>query len=204
MALESASHRAADRSITELLHAWSAGDLDAADSWVPEVYEELRRLAAAQLRGEREEHTLEPTALVHEAFLRLAQLRAIDWRSRSHFLALAGRMMRRVLVDHARALARDKRGGGRVRVLLEEADVAAPSRDHDLLALDAALERLAAFDPEAISVIELHTFGGLTLEETAAALDLSSATVVRRFRAAKAWLYRELRPSVDAEPDPGR
>jgi RNA polymerase sigma factor (TIGR02999 family) len=194
----------AERSVTELLHAWSAGDLDAAEAWVPALYDELRRLAAAQLRGEREEHTLEPTALVHEAYLRLAELRAIDWRSRSHFCAMAGRMMRRVLVDHARSLARDKRGGGQVRVLLEEAGLAAPARELDLIALDDALERLAAFDREAISVVELHTFGGLTLEETAAALDLSSATVVRRFRAAKAWLYLELKPAGSAEAAPGR
>jgi len=194
----------AERSVTELLHAWSAGDLHAADSWVPALYDELRRLAAAQLRGERDEHTLEPTALVHEAYLRLAELRAIDWRSRSHFCAMAGRMMRRVLVDHARSLARDKRGGGRVRVLLEDAGLAAPARELDLIALDDALERLAAFDPQAISVVELHTFGGLTLEETAAALDLSPATVVRRFRAAKAWLYLELKPTGAAEADSGR
>ncbi len=193
-----------ERSVTELLHAWSAGDLAAADSWVPALYDELRRLAAAQLRGERDEHTLEPTALVHEAYLRLSELRAIDWQNRSHFCAMAGRMMRRVLVDHARSLARDKRGGGRVRVLLEEAGLAAPAREIDLIALDAALERLAAFDPEAISVIELHTFGGLTLDETAQALELSSATVVRRFRAAKAWLYRELKPLGAAEAPPGR
>ncbi len=201
MAREPASDPFADRSITQLLHAWSAGDLEAANTWVPEVYQELRRLAAAQLRGERREHTLEPTALVHEAYLRLAELRAIDWRNRNHFFALAGRMMRRVLVDHARSLARDKRGGGQVRVLLEEADLAAPARDLDLVGLNAALERLAAFDPQAVSVIELHTFGGLTLDETAAALDLSSATVVRRFRAAKAWLYRELRPGRESQPE---
>ncbi len=204
MASEVASDLPQDRSVTELLHAWSAGEVDAAEAWVPALYDELRRLAAFQLRGERDEHTLEPTALVHEAYLRLAELRAIDWRSRSHFFAMAGRMMRRVLVDHARSLARDKRGGGRVRVLLEEVGLAAPERELDLIALDEALVRLAAFDSQAISVIELHTFGGLTLDETAAALELSSATVVRRFRSAKAWLYRELKASGSAEDDPGR
>ncbi|HXU46697.1 MAG TPA: ECF-type sigma factor [Thermoanaerobaculia bacterium] len=196
----------AQSTVTELLHAWSAGDPAAADGWVPLLYDELRRIAARHLRGERVEHTLEPTALVHEAYLRLAELRAIHWQSRSHFFAMAGRMMRRVLVDHARRLGRDKRGGGAVRVALEGAEAEngfGPGRgvgyELDLLALDAALERLTAFDPESTTVIELHFFSGLTFAETAEALGLSTATVVRRFRAAKAWLFREL---AGAEPPP--
>ncbi len=185
--------------VTRLLIAWSHGDRDCAEQLVPLVYDELKRLAARHLAGERQEHTLQPTALVHEAYLRLVNLRHVQWQDRRHFFAVAARAMRRLLVDHARGHRRAKRGGADRPVPLDQAvDVAAPGRSLDFVALDEALDSLAAFDPLKASIVELRFFGGFTHEETAKLLNRSQPTVVRHWRMAKAWLHGELsRPAGD-------
>jgi len=155
------------------------------------VYQELRRLAAHYLRGERANHTLQPTALVNEAYLCLAKQDGVRWQNRAHFLAIAANTMRRVLVDYARERGAVKRGGDRKRVTLRSS-IALDDRDVDILALDEALQKLSGFDPEGARVVELRFFGGLTVEETAEAIGVSPATVKRTWTAAKAWLYREL------------
>jgi RNA polymerase sigma factor (TIGR02999 family) len=155
------------------------------------VYQELRRLAAHYLRGERANHTLQPTALVNEAYLCLAKQDDVRWQNRAHFLAIAANTMRRVLVDHARERGAVKRGGDRRRVTLRSS-IAVDDRDIDILALDEALRTLAGFDPAGARVVELRFFGGLTIEETAEAMGSSPATVKRIWTAAKAWLYRDL------------
>jgi RNA polymerase sigma factor (TIGR02999 family) len=175
--------------VSELLHTWRNGDRGALDRLIPLVHDELRRLAEACMRGERPGHTLQPTALVHEAYLRLVGSE-VAWKDRAHFFAVAATTMRRVLVDHARAKARGKRAGRPVS--LEESLLVAPDRADDLLVVDDALDRLAARDPRAARVVELHFFGGLTYEETAEALGVSAATVDRDLRFARAWLHREL------------
>lgn len=183
-----------DRSheVTELLHAWSGGDAAARDRLVPLVYEELRRRAAAHLRRERAGHTLEPTALVHETYLRLVDQKRAVWQNRSQFFAVASQMMRRILVDRARARRTNKRSGQWTRVTLSEAPNALQPPPVDVLDLDAALTRLAAFDPRKSQIAELRFFGGLSLEETGAALGLSLATVERDWQAARAWLFKSL------------
>jgi RNA polymerase sigma factor (TIGR02999 family) len=178
--------------VTELLLAWGSGDRSALDQLVPIVHEELRRLARLQMRAERDNHTLQTTALVNEAFLRLVDLRRIRWQDRAHFLALSARLMRRILVDHARARSYQKRGGGAVNVTLDEALVGSAERGADLLALDDALEDLARVDARKSQVVELRFFGGLSVEETAQALKVSSETVTRDWRLAKVWLLREI------------
>lgn len=178
--------------VTRLLSAWSAGDAAALEALIPLVYDELRRLAGRELRGERPGHTLQPTAVVHEAFLKLVGQKDATWKNRGHFFAVAAQTMRRLLVDHARQRDAKKRGGEAVRVPLDAAGVTTLPRDADVLALDQALHRLAGLDATQARVVELRYFGGLTLEETAEALDTSSSTVERSFRLAKAWLYREL------------
>lgn len=162
------------------------------DSLLPVVYQELRRLAAAYIRRERPGHTLQPTALVHEAYLRLMKDRPDRWQNRAHFCAIAARAMRQILIERARARGAQKRGGGGPRVTLEEALVAGEAPSVDLLALDEALQRLAALDPMHARLVELRFFGGLTVEETAEALDMSPATVKRHWSAARAWLAREM------------
>lgn len=182
-----------DAPLTELLQAWSAGDTAAREALLPRVYGELRRRANAYLRRERPGHTLQPTALVHEVYLRLAA-QHVDWQSRGHFFGLASRSMRRILVDHARHEGRAKRGGGALKVeLSEEVAGAAPAGDVDLEALDAALEELARLDPRQGRIVELRYFGGLSIEETAAVLDLSPATVKRDWTLARAFLHQRLR-----------
>jgi RNA polymerase sigma-70 factor (ECF subfamily) len=177
--------------VTTLLRAWSEGDIHARDRLMPLVYAELHRRAAACLRHERLDHTLQPTALVNEAYLRLVDQR-VRWQNRVQFLALAAQMMRRVLVDHARRRNMAKRSGRWVRVPLA-ADVAAvPVREVELLDLDAALTRLATFDPRRSRIAELRFFGGLSLEETGHVLGVSIATVEREWQAARAWLYARL------------
>ena len=163
----------------------------ALDEVMPLVYRELRRLAARYLRSERANHTLQPTALVNEAYLCLARQDEIRFQNRAHFLAIAANTMRRVLVDHARERGAAKRGGDRQKVTLHSW-IRIDDRDVDILALDEALGRLATFDATGCSVVELRFFGGLTIEETAEALKVSPATVKRQWAAAKAWLYREL------------
>jgi RNA polymerase sigma-70 factor, ECF subfamily len=162
------------------------------DSLLPLVYKELRRLAAGYLRREKPGQTLQPTALVHEAYLRLMKDRPDRWQNRAHFCAIAAHSMRQILIERARARGAAKRGGGGPRVTLDEALVGGEDRSIDLLALDEALERLAAIDPEQARLVELRFFGGLTVEETADAMNISPATVKRHWTIAKAWLSREL------------
>jgi len=178
--------------VTRLLQQWSVGREGALDLLLPAIYAELKRLAASYLRRERVDHTLEPTALVHEAFLKLVDQRDVQWQNRAHFFGIAAQAMRRILVDHARAHAAAKRGSGERAVPLEEALVAIPGLDVDLLALDEALNRLTAIDAMQGRVIELKFFGGLTIGEIAAVLHVSPATVGREWTLAKAWLYAEL------------
>lgn len=179
--------------VTALLRAWRTGDDGALERLIPLVYDELHEIARRTMRGERADHTLQATALVHEAYARLIDS-AVTWQDRSHFFAVAARQMRRILVDHAKARGRVKRGRGADRITLDESVAVAPEPPADLLALDEALERLAALDERKARVIELHFFGGLTQEEAAEALGVSAATVERDLRFAKAWLYREMQP----------
>jgi RNA polymerase sigma factor (TIGR02999 family) len=178
--------------VTELLLAWGRGDRFALDELLPIVHQELRRLARLQMRGERNNHTLQTTALVNEAFIRLVDLRRIRWQDRAHFLALSARLMRRILVDHARSRNYQKRGGGAMNVTLDDTLLASPERGTDLVALDDALQDLARVDPRKSEVVELRFFGGLSVEETAEALRISAETVSRDWRLAKVWLLREV------------
>jgi RNA polymerase sigma-70 factor, ECF subfamily len=173
-------------------------DRQSLDSLLPIVYQELRRLAASYLRRERPGQTLQPTALVHEAYMRLMKDRPGRWQNRAHFCAIAAHSMRQILIERARARGAIKRGGGGPRITLDDALVAGGERSIDLLALDQALERLAAMDPEQARLVELRFFGGLTVEETAEALDMSPATVKRHWTVARAWLARELEGSPQA------
>ncbi len=183
--------------VTRLLVSWRDGDAEARDVLLSHVYSDLHRVAERHLRGERADHTLQATALIHEAFIRLVDA-DVQWNGRAHFFAVAARAMRRILVDHARSKQRDKRGGGSARVTLDEALLVAPERPSDLLSLDDALTRLEAFDARKASAVELHYFGGLSYEETAQVLGISPATVDRDLRMAKAWLYEQLQ-SDDAD-----
>ncbi|HVD06331.1 MAG TPA: sigma-70 family RNA polymerase sigma factor [Gemmatimonadaceae bacterium] len=180
--------------VTALLARWSRGDSDALDALMPIIYAECRRIAARQLALERRDHSLDPTALVHELYLRLVDQRRASWENRAQFFGVAARLMRRVLVDHARARHAEKRGGDAVFVSLDAAaDTPDDSHVADVLAIDEALERLAAHDPEQVQIVELRYFAGLTVEETARVVGRSSRTVKREWRLAKAWLYQELR-----------
>jgi RNA polymerase sigma-70 factor (ECF subfamily) len=170
-------------------------DRQSVDTLLPIVYQELRRLAAAYLRRERPGQTLQPTALVHEAYMRLMKDRPDRWQNRAHFCAIAAHSMRQILIERARARGAQKRGGAQPRVTLDEALVAGGERSIDLVALDEALERLATFDPEQARLVELRFFGGLTVEETADAMSISPATVKRHWTVARAWLARELEGS---------
>lgn len=178
--------------VTGLLLAWRGGDEQALGQLLPAVERELHRLARHYMRGERAGHSLQATALVNEAYLKLVDARRVNWQNRSHFVAMAARAMRRILVDAARARQYQKRGGGAVKVTFDEGLEVAAERGRDLVALDAALEALAAVDPRKVQVIELRYFGGLSVDETAEALGLSADTVMRDWRLAKAWLKREL------------
>jgi RNA polymerase sigma factor (TIGR02999 family) len=182
--------------VTTLLHAWHEGDTKARDELIPLVYQELRRRAAAYLRRERRDQTLQPTALVHEAYLRLVHQNRADWQNRGQFFAVASQMMRRILVDHARRGRMAKRSGQWARVTLDEY-VAATGPNVDVLDLDRALTRLATFDPRKTQIAELRFFGGLSLAETGQALGVSVATVEREWQTARAWLYAAL--TADAQ-----
>jgi RNA polymerase sigma factor (TIGR02999 family) len=182
--------------ISRILSDWADSDPTARERLVPIVYGELRRLAHHFVRGERAGHTLQTTALVNEMYLRLVGLDRMQWRDRAHFFAMAGTLMRRVLVDYARQRGRDKRGAG-VSFTLPREDVAAPEPEVDVVALDAALARLAAVDPQQGRVVELRFFAGMSVEETAEALGISPATVKREWATAKLWLYNEL--GIDEE-----
>jgi RNA polymerase sigma factor (TIGR02999 family) len=177
--------------VTQLLNRWIDGDDAALQRVTPMVYDELRRIARGVFAGERQGHTLEPTALVHEAYEKLVSVDS-TWQNRAHFYALAARMMRRLLVNHAKARHASKRGGNALRMTLHEDAVGAQDTDEDVLALDAALAELAAFDERKARVLEAHYFGGLTQPETATALSISESTVRRELRIAKAWLKKQL------------
>jgi RNA polymerase sigma factor (TIGR02999 family) len=177
--------------ITQLLRAWSDGDNAALDQLTPLVYQELKKLAESYLRRERVGHTLQPTALAHEAYLKLMHQQHVRWQNRAHFYGIAAQAMRRILVDHARARQAEKRSS-HLAVALDEAIDVADERAAQLVALDEALKTLAALDLQQSRVVELKYFGGLTLEETAEVLGISRATVIREWRMAKAWLYDEL------------
>jgi RNA polymerase sigma factor (TIGR02999 family) len=178
--------------VTDLLAAWSNGDESALASIVPLVYDELRQLARRHLRGERTGHTLQPTALVHEAFTRLVDRNRIQWQGRTHFFAVAAQTMRRILVDHARKRHAARRGGQGIRITLDDSVAVADRRDVDVIALDEALNGLARLDSTQAELIELRYFSGLGIEETASVLGISPATVKREWNIAKAWLYREM------------
>ena len=180
--------------VTGLLLAWGQGDASAAERLLPAVYAELHRQAERAMRRENVEHTLQATALVHEAYLRLVDQRSVDWRNRAHFFGIAAQAMRRVLVDHARGRLASKRGGAMQQLTLGHADEGAAATDDalDVLALHDALDRLAALDPDQARIVELRYFGGLTIEDTAAAMERSPATVKREWAVARAWLHREL------------
>ena len=185
------AHPAPD--VTALLISWGSGERSAADRLIPAVYAELHRQAARALRREGNDHTLQATALVHEAYLRLVDQRRVEWRNRAQFFGIAAEVMRRVLVDHARARLASKRGGGMQRLSLDEiGDVSNAGGDTDVLALHDALERLALLDADQARLVELRYFGGLNIEETADALGVSPATVKREWTLARAWLRREL------------
>jgi RNA polymerase sigma factor (TIGR02999 family) len=191
--MENASRTATN--ITALLTEWSHGDRGALDRVIPLVYAELRKIAARQLRREPGSQPIEPTELVHALFLQLVEQRHATWENRAQFFAVVGQLMRRILVDHARARHAAKRGGRAVRVSLSDDSPRQPAPDaqvSDVLAIDAALARLAAQDPEQAQVVELRFFAGLSVEETATALGRSPRTIKREWRVAKAWLYREL------------
>jgi RNA polymerase sigma factor (TIGR02999 family) len=178
--------------LTGLLQAWNDGDPEAMNELMPLVYAELHRLARANLRGERADHTLQATALVNEAYVRLVGQTRVRWQNRAQFFGTAAQFMRRILVDHARDRLSAKRGGGAPRVELDEALLATSERGIDLLALDAALERLERLDPRQGRLVVLRFFGGLTIEEAAAVLDISPATAKREWTTARIWLRREL------------
>ena len=189
------------RDITQLLVDLTNGNREALDKLLPLVYNELRQLADRYLRRERADHTLQATALVHEAYLRLIDQTNVEWQNRAHFFGVAAQMMRRILVDHARAHQTTKRGSGGIKVALDDVLDLADVRAADMVALDEALTALEAFDPQKSRIVELRFFGGLSIEETAEALGLGTATVIRQWRLAKAWLYQEVtndRKEVDS------
>lgn len=191
---EGAKPMAADpqHEVTQILHDWSGGDANAPDRLMPFVYDELRRLARSFLSRERDGHTLQPTALVHEAYVRLVDQTRVNWQNRTHFYGIAASMMRRVLIDHARAHAAEKRGGGAIRLSLDDVQVPLEERAASFIALDEALERLAQFDERKCKVVEMRFFGGLSDEEISQVLGVTTRTVLRDWKKARLWLYREL------------
>jgi RNA polymerase sigma factor (TIGR02999 family) len=189
--------------VTRLLHAWRGGDRQALDRLMPIVYKELRVMAGRYMSRERPDHTFQPTALVNEAFLRLSGSRGVDWQNRAHFFGIAAQMMRRILVDRAREAKRLKRGGDVPRFALEDTDQAAVAAEidpFDALALDRSLTRLETINARQARIVELRFFGGLTVEETAEVMSVSSGTVKRDWVVARAWLYRDLTGGSSAPP----
>jgi RNA polymerase sigma factor (TIGR02999 family) len=184
--------------VTQLLHNWSNGDKSALEELMPLVYGELRRLAAAYLRRERPNHTLQSTALVHEAFMKLVNQQEVHWQSRAHFFAIAAQMIRRILVDYARSQHAEKRGSGAVKLELDAALAVPLKTDVDLVMLNDALDRLAELDPRQSRIVELRFFAGLSIEETAEVMQLSPATIKREWTSARAWLFREISRTASA------
>jgi len=182
--------------ITELLIDWNNGSAEALQKLMPMVETELRRIAANHMRRERPGHTLQTSALVNEAYLKLIDQRQVRWENRSHFFALASQLMRRILLDHARAQGRAKRGGDAVHVGLDEVTVISPQKSETLIALDEALTRLAEFDPRKSKIVEMRFFGGLTVDEVAEVLGIAPITVMLHWRLAKAWLQKEVRTTM--------
>jgi RNA polymerase sigma-70 factor (ECF subfamily) len=178
--------------VTQLLVDWGNGNQAALDQLIPLVYTELRQLARRYMSRKRPGHTMQTTALIHEAYLRLADQNQVRWENRAHFLGIAARLMRQILIEHARRHTRAKRGGGAGTIALDEAAIVSQTRAAELLALDDALERLAAIDPRKSRVVELRFFGGLSVEEAAIVLNVAPNTVLRDWRLAKAWLHREI------------
>ena len=178
--------------VTQLLESWSNGDQVALEKLMPLVYDELHRLAQRYLRQERSDHTLQSTALVHEAYLRMVDQKNVRWQNRAHFFGVAAQSIRHILVDHARSHRAAKRGSGAAKLSLDEAIGVPEKREVDLLALDESLERLSSLDPQQGQIVEMRFFGGLSIEETAEALRISPATVKRDWVMAKAWLYQNL------------
>jgi RNA polymerase sigma factor (TIGR02999 family) len=178
--------------VTQLLANWSQGDQGALDKLMPLVYGELRRLASSHLRRERSNHTLQSTALVHEAFMRLVNQQDVQWRNRAHFYAIAAQMIRRILVDYARSQHAEKRGSGAVKLALDDAMAVPQQTDMDLLGLNDALDRLAELDARQSRIVELRFFAGLSIEETAEVMNLSPASIKREWNTARAWLFREM------------
>lgn len=179
--------------ITGLLQDWRNGDQTAIDKLLPIVYDELRRLAAGFFRRERLNHTLEPTALVHEAYLHLVDQNRVGWENRAHFFGAAARLMRRILIDHARSHNAAKRGGGEIKISLAEDVAVTNQRALDLITLDGALDELEVLDEQQSRIVEMRYFGGLSIEETAEVLAISPATVKREWNTARAWLYRRMK-----------
>ena len=178
--------------VTQILHDWSDGDRAAPERLMPFVYDELRRLARSFLARERGGHTLQPTALVNEAYLRLVHQRSVNWQNRAHFYGIASSMMRRVLIDHARAHSTEKRGGGAIHLSLDDVQVPLEQRAASFVALDEALERLTLIDERKCKVVEMRFFGGLSDEEIAEVLGVTTRTVLRDWKTARLWLFREL------------
>ena len=178
--------------VTDLLQSWGRGDVSARDQLLPLVYRELKRRAAGYLRRERRSHTLQPTALVHEAYLRLAGQKRVAWQNRAHFFGIAAQIMRRILIDHARERLAAKRPEAAVRVLLDEGIGASHPIDCEVLLLNQALEELSRLDPRQAQIVELRYFGGMTEQEVAIVLSLSRATVTREWQTARAWLFRRI------------
>lgn len=178
--------------ITQLLLSWSKGDQAALEQLIPLVYPELKRLARRYMLRENPGHTLQTSALINEAYLRLVDRQSAEWQDRAHFFAVAAQIMRHILVDHARKYRYEKRGGGKRHVPLDEGAIVREERAGELVALDDALTRLAAIDPRKSQIVELRFFGGLTVEETAEVMKLAPITIMREWRAAKAWLWREI------------
>lgn len=194
---------AGSNNITLLLHAAASGERGSVDALMTAIYDDLRRLAAHHMGGERRNHTLQPTALAHEAYVRLIDQRNTDWKDRLHFFAVASRIIRRILIDHARANEAGKRGGDRTLISLDDRDIAGPAQDIDLLALDEALNELAEIDPQQSRIVELRYFGGCTVEEVAELLQIGKRTVDRDWQAAKAWLLLRLEGDDGDDFPPG-
>jgi len=188
--------------VTQLLADWGKGDRSALDKLFPLVHSELRRIAQRQMSQERPGHTLQATALVNEAYLKLAGQQGFDWQNRAHFFAVCAQVMRHILIDHARAHARDKRGGGAVKVSLNDALVVAEDQASHFIALDEALRVLERLDPQKGKIVELRYFGGLSVEEAAEVMNVSPRTVRREWQRAKAWLYRMMTEGIEDETRP--